>query len=975
VAKDTELKVVILLEDKASKGLKAVGSSLKGMAATTGKAAAVGLTAVAGGLAAVGGAAIALARDAAPLQGVEDAFYGIADAAGIGGDAMKSALQEGSAGMITNRDLMMSFNKAAQLVSVDFAQQLPDAMQYLGKVAQATGQDMGFMMDSLVTGVGRMSPMILDNLGIQVSLSEAMDRAAEMTGKQASALSKAEQQAGLMSVVLEKLEKNTAAMPDVAGSATQAFASFETTLKNTKDQIGQALLPAITPLMGKIGELAATWLPKVGDAITKVMDRVGELADIFFAVQDPIDGLKYVLMEVFGPEIAGPFQEIADKVIAVKDAFVEFFDSVSTGEDIGGDFYNLTWRLGQAFGMTSEAAAGLADKVEVIVDAIVNAVAPVVAFVSEFVTWKDVLIAAGIGLASILIPAIIGLVAAFAPVILAVGGMIAVVALLRNAWENNWGGIQEKVGAVIAFITNVIQTGLSFIQEFWAAHGEQILATMTMAWQAIQSIIQSVITIITTIIQAAAQFIMEIWNKHGDQIKAYLQALWDAIVTVIQSAITIIQNVFAAFSALFQGDWQALGDALQAIWDALWAAIKSVFEAAKAALELAFGVLSTVLQNLWDTLKLKLEEIWQAAWDSIKQKFETARTTLRNIATNIVERIKGAFDIDWGAIGRAIIEGVKNAILKGIPKLISAAKKAAKKAFQAFMKKLGASRVSRLFKEGGHAMMRGVEAGINEKRRWADLALEKAADGLTGVFKSSLAANSPALLRVWEKMWASIDKSNWRTLSKLGANYEDFFEMMKQEFQAGRVFIGKEWVNLSDYLISVSGLTRDEVVALFDEMGLRLGNSMDDTGRRVTDHWSNYMHGMTDLTRRGFADMNRTIDVSLDEVNRKFGIALDEITDFWKAAYDYYSGFPGSGGVFTLPPLDTPPPSGGGDYYQGTHDRSRPGPTGYETTYYTDPSGDVYANPVNLNTLVINTNAEIRSDVSELILMRAWAGG
>ena len=32
--------------------------------------------------------------------------------------------------------------------------------------AAATGQDVGFMLDSLVKGIGRGSPMILDNLGL-----------------------------------------------------------------------------------------------------------------------------------------------------------------------------------------------------------------------------------------------------------------------------------------------------------------------------------------------------------------------------------------------------------------------------------------------------------------------------------------------------------------------------------------------------------------------------------------------------------------------------------------------------------------------------------------------------------------------------------------------------------------------------------------------------------------------------------------
>jgi len=36
------------------------------------------------------------------------------------------------------------------------------------------------MLDSLVTGVGRLSPMILDNLGIQVAQAEAVERASEI---------------------------------------------------------------------------------------------------------------------------------------------------------------------------------------------------------------------------------------------------------------------------------------------------------------------------------------------------------------------------------------------------------------------------------------------------------------------------------------------------------------------------------------------------------------------------------------------------------------------------------------------------------------------------------------------------------------------------------------------------------------------------------------------------------------------------
>ena len=227
-----------------------------------GIAAGLGIGAVAG-IGAVGVGLGKLAIDAAPLAGIQGAFEGVTSSFEGGSSAMLQALQESSLGMVTNQELMTSFNSAAQLVSVDFAEKLPDAMQYLGKVSAATGQDMGFMIDSLVKGVGRMSPMILDNLGVQVNLEAATARAAEMFGVEADQLDKAQIQAGLMDVTLAALATNTAAMPDVAGSASQGLASLTTTLANTKDQIGLALLPILTPLLQKLGELAAQFLPMV----------------------------------------------------------------------------------------------------------------------------------------------------------------------------------------------------------------------------------------------------------------------------------------------------------------------------------------------------------------------------------------------------------------------------------------------------------------------------------------------------------------------------------------------------------------------------------------------------------------------------------------------------------------------------------------------------------------------------------------
>jgi len=234
---------------------------------------------------------------AIPLEGIQQSFDGLTASFEGGSKAMLKSLQESSYGMIKQSDLMKSFNTAASLVSTDFAKQLPDAMKYLSKVSAATGQDMNFMMDSLVKGVGRMSPMILDNLGIQVDLASATKRAAEMYGVEESALSKTQQQAGMMAIVLEKLETNTAAMPEVAGTAAQSFAALKANISNLKEEIGMKLLPVFTAVTKGLNDWISS--PEGQASIDKFVGWIGKV----IGTASPPTGLAGIVTYLMSGEI------------------------------------------------------------------------------------------------------------------------------------------------------------------------------------------------------------------------------------------------------------------------------------------------------------------------------------------------------------------------------------------------------------------------------------------------------------------------------------------------------------------------------------------------------------------------------------------------------------------------------------------------------------------------------------------------
>jgi len=265
---------------------------------------------IAGTVAVVGlGAGLAkLAFDAMPLEGIQKAFDGITGGAK---DTML-ALRKGSLSMVKDADLMRNYNEAAQLVGKSFADQLPDAMKYLSKVSAATGQDMGYMMDSITKGVGRMSPMILDNLGIQVDLVSANEVYAKTLGKTTDELTKTEKQTALMNQVMEKLAENTKDMPDVTENAATKWAQLTTKFGNLKDMIGLGVLPIFTTVVTFISDTMLPTIERIGSFFYTAISG-GEIFEDFFtglpeAVEKPLVNL-WEALTVFRREGLGGLAE------------------------------------------------------------------------------------------------------------------------------------------------------------------------------------------------------------------------------------------------------------------------------------------------------------------------------------------------------------------------------------------------------------------------------------------------------------------------------------------------------------------------------------------------------------------------------------------------------------------------------------------------------------------------------------------
>ncbi|RQO74251.1 hypothetical protein DBR43_02305 [Pedobacter sp. KBW06] len=154
---------------------------------------------------------------AARGEGIRDAF------SKLGNEKTLNLLRTATRGATSDIDLMAAALRARNFKIAP--ELLAKGLELAGKVSRQTGQDVTYLTDSFVNGLGRKSLLILDNLQIsQVQLRAEIKK----TGNFQTAVS---------NVVNEKL----ASMGDVAMTTADKMAQFATKIANIKEKIGQGI--------------------------------------------------------------------------------------------------------------------------------------------------------------------------------------------------------------------------------------------------------------------------------------------------------------------------------------------------------------------------------------------------------------------------------------------------------------------------------------------------------------------------------------------------------------------------------------------------------------------------------------------------------------------------------------------------------------------------------------------------------------
>lgn len=245
MARNDTIQLIIAAKNEASKVLQQVSKDLNKIQSPTSGGGAMNSMVSNATIAATGAFAVSLgvvANTAAQTAAQYERLKYSTDALGaqynLTSSDIISAVDKISQGTLSNSTILEQANKA-MLLGVANSK---DEFETLTKIAIDRGRAMGVSMEhafnSIVLGVGRLSPLILDNLGIILDADTTYGNFAKTIGKTADALSDAEKRQALLGKLKDEMgDFDSSNVLDAASAWERVGAEFS----NLTIGIGQFL--------------------------------------------------------------------------------------------------------------------------------------------------------------------------------------------------------------------------------------------------------------------------------------------------------------------------------------------------------------------------------------------------------------------------------------------------------------------------------------------------------------------------------------------------------------------------------------------------------------------------------------------------------------------------------------------------------------------------------------------------------------
>lgn len=199
---------------------------------------------------------IQMVQHSAKVDAMRMSFSNLADSANLGFNTLEK-LRGATNNTASDFDLLAQANNALLLGVVDNSDQMAEMFDVAQRLGRALGRDTKSSVESLITGIGRQSRLMLDNLGIVVKTDEAYKEYAKKLKISADNLTDAQRKQAFLNATMEAAQDKVKNLGEEQLTATDHFGAFNTAISNAMDVIGKKLAPTFALAAKEYGEFIA----------------------------------------------------------------------------------------------------------------------------------------------------------------------------------------------------------------------------------------------------------------------------------------------------------------------------------------------------------------------------------------------------------------------------------------------------------------------------------------------------------------------------------------------------------------------------------------------------------------------------------------------------------------------------------------------------------------------------------------------
>jgi len=227
---------------------------------------------------------VQFAKQAAKIQQMEKAFTTMSGGANNASIAIRK-LRDATDGTLSSFDLFQQANNAMVLGVTKNSDEMARMFDMAQRLGDSLGKDVKLSVESLITGIGRQSRLMLDNIGIIVKADKAYKNYAKEIGKTADTLTDSEKKQAFMNAALEAGREKLKFLPNETQDANKSFQQLNAAMSDLSVEIGKAFLPTAVSLADTMTTLANAFNEDRVRAYAKAVKVILAGAMIFYNKQ------------------------------------------------------------------------------------------------------------------------------------------------------------------------------------------------------------------------------------------------------------------------------------------------------------------------------------------------------------------------------------------------------------------------------------------------------------------------------------------------------------------------------------------------------------------------------------------------------------------------------------------------------------------------------------------------------------------